>query len=42
MIGGYLQETSKKEVLKSCSTMDDMMDDQDGKDSNRRKSAGGR
>ncbi|GMH81973.1 hypothetical protein TL16_g09104, partial [Triparma laevis f. inornata] len=24
MIGGYLQDTSKKEVLKSCSTMDDM------------------
>ena len=39
MIGGYLQETSKKEVLKSCSTMDDMMDDQEGKEgANRRKS----
>jgi len=29
MIGGYIQETSKKEVLKSCSTMDDLMDDEE-------------
>jgi AP-1 complex subunit sigma 1/2 len=28
IIGGYVQETSKKEVLKSCSSMDDMMDDE--------------
>jgi len=28
VIGGHLQDTSKKEVLKSCSTMDDMMDDE--------------
>ena len=28
MIGGYIQDTSKKEVLKSCGTMDDMMDDE--------------
>ena len=31
IIGGFLQETSKKDVLKSCSTMDDLMDeDKDG------------
>lgn len=43
MIGGYLQDTSKKEVLKSCSTMDDMMDDEkesgSGGNGNRRNSS---
>ncbi len=39
IIGGLLQETSKKDVLKSCSTMDDMMeDDKDGGNGGRRKS----
>ncbi|GMI60309.1 hypothetical protein ScalyP_jg8932 [Parmales sp. scaly parma] len=44
MIGGYLQETSKKEVLKSCATMDDLMDKEEKGEGigtgNRRKSAG--
>jgi AP-1 complex subunit sigma 1/2 len=29
-IGGFLQETSKKEVLKGCGTMDDLMESEDG------------
>jgi AP-1 complex subunit sigma 1/2 len=30
-IGGHLQETSKKEVLKICAAQDDMMDEGNGK-----------
>ena len=30
-IGGHLQETSKKEVLKICAAQDDLMDESNGK-----------
>jgi AP-1 complex subunit sigma 1/2 len=31
-IGGYLQETSKSEVLRICAAMDEMMDDSKDED----------